>query len=141
RGKGLNPYEPGSPYYQFQQATMANFMQNVMPQLTAQAASSGMLRGSASERATARAGEGLGNLLQTQAYNEYLQRLNQQYETAKYLSELPSRYMGLMGQVASAYAGGYQPIQYAPSGLAQLLSGILPAIGQGLGIGWGLGIR
>jgi len=161
-GQGLNPYEEGSPYQQYQQAAMQNFNQNVMPQVATGAASRGLLRGSAGQNATSQAMTNLGNQLQQQGYNAYQQGLQRQYGMAQFapqqqLNEQNAMLSGLLntsqgyGNLGQMLAGAQQQNignqlnagqamnssyaipQYTPSGFSQLLSGIGQLGGQVIG--------
>jgi len=116
-GRGINPYVAGSPYQQYQQAALESFQRDVLPQVATQAATKGLLRGSAAERMTGRATSSLSNLLQQQAYDAYQRALQRQYGAAQFipqqqLAERQAALSGIMG-----IASGYQ-------GLGQTLAGI-----------------
>ena len=162
KGTGLNPYEAGSPYQQYQQAALQNFQTNVLPQLATSAAAKGMLRGSSAERAVSRSSSQLANALQQQAYGAYQQGLQRQYGAAQFvpqqqLAEQQARLSGLLGvgqgysglggmlanlqqqNIANQLAAGqainasYALPQYEPSGLSKILGTAVGLGGQLIG--------
>jgi len=162
-GKGINPYEAGSPYYQYQQAALQSFQRDVLPQVATQAAAKGLLRGSAAERMTGRATSSLANMLQQQAYGAYQQALQRQFGAAQFvpqqqLAEQQARLSGLLGvagayqnlgslltniqqqnianQLAAAQAinASYGLPAYAPSGISELIGGLGSIAGPAMGL-------
>jgi hypothetical protein len=136
-GKGLNVYEQGSPYSQYQQAALQNFQRNIAPQVIEPFAASGMLRGSSSQGAASKSLTDFSNTLQQQAYGAYQSGLGRQYGIAQFAPglELQQQYAPIQAglQSASLINQQYGLPQYEASGLSKLLGGLFNLGGMGLG--------